>query len=44
MRDNDILYVSNAASADLQKAIGIVSGTVNSARTLELLRSDLQND
>jgi polysaccharide export outer membrane protein len=44
MRDNDILYVSNAASADLQKAIGIVSGSINSARTLELLRSDLQDD
>lgn len=44
MRDNDILYVSNAASTDLQKAIGIVSGGVGAARTLELLRSDLLND
>jgi polysaccharide export outer membrane protein len=44
MRDNDVLYVSNAGAADLQKAIGIVAGSVSAARTIELLRTDLQND
>jgi polysaccharide export outer membrane protein len=44
MRDNDILYVSNAASTDLQKAIAVVSGSISTARTLELLHRDLQNN
>ncbi|MGH6924347.1 MAG: polysaccharide biosynthesis/export family protein, partial [Propylenella sp.] len=44
MRDNDVLYVSNAGAADLQKAIGIVAGSVSAARTIELLRNDLRND
>lgn len=44
MRDNDILYVSSAPATELQKAIGIVSGGISTARTLELLRADLQDD
>lgn len=31
MRDNDIIYVSNAASVELQKVLGIVSGNLSSA-------------
>jgi polysaccharide export outer membrane protein len=44
MQDNDILYVSNAAAADLQKAIAIVSGGIGTARAIESLRTDLQDE
>lgn len=43
MRDNDVLYVSNAAAISLQKALGVVSGSLASANTAELLRTRLQD-
>jgi hypothetical protein len=33
MRDNDIIYVSNAPSTDLQKFFGIINGSVGVAST-----------
>jgi polysaccharide export outer membrane protein len=31
MRDNDVLYVSNAAATDIQKALGVVTGGLGTA-------------
>jgi polysaccharide export outer membrane protein len=39
MRDSDVLYVSNAAGADLQKAFRIVSGGIDTAASVESLRN-----
>ena len=41
MRDNDIIYVTNAGATELQKAIGIVSGSLGTAVTVESLRDSL---
>ena len=41
MRDNDVLYVSNASSTDLQKLLSIFSGTVTSAAAATTLHERL---
>jgi polysaccharide biosynthesis/export protein len=43
MHDNDVLYVSNAAGADLQKALGVVSGSIGTARSIESLSNLIDN-
>lgn len=43
MRDNDVLYVSNAASTDLQKLLSVFSGSVGSANAGVALSNNLSN-
>ncbi len=43
MRDNDILYVSNASSISLQKALGIVSGSLGTAATITSIEDRLSD-
>lgn len=44
MRDNDVLYVSNAASTDLQKLLTIFSGSLNTASTITVIQNRLENN
>jgi len=44
MRDNDVLYVSNATSTDLQKLLGIFSGTLGAASTATLIQDRLSEE
>ena len=43
MRDNDIIYVSNAPATDLQKFVGILTGGLGSAATAAAIQSQLAN-
>jgi polysaccharide export outer membrane protein len=41
MRDNDVLYVSNAASVDLQKLLSVFTGSIGSANSASSLSARL---
>jgi polysaccharide biosynthesis/export protein len=43
MRDNDILYVSNATSTELQKFLAVLTGTISSANLTTRLTDDLRS-
>lgn len=43
MRDNDVLYVTNAAAVDVQKIFGIVNGSVGTAASSTSLTDTLLN-
>ena len=43
MRDNDIIYVSNAPATDLQKFLGILTGGLGSAARATSLERSITN-
>jgi polysaccharide export outer membrane protein len=43
MRDDDVLYVSNATGADFQKLLSIFSGSLSTAATVTTLQQRLQD-
>lgn len=44
MRDNDVLYVSNAASTDLQKLLSVFTPSIGTAAAITNLQQDLSNN
>ena len=44
MRDNDVLYVSNATSTDLQKLLSVFSGGIGATAAATALGTKLVTD
>jgi polysaccharide export outer membrane protein len=44
MRDNDVLYVSNAAATDVQKLLSVFSGGISAANQVGNLQDNIRND
>jgi polysaccharide export outer membrane protein len=44
MRDNDVLYVSNASSTDLQKLLSVFSGSIGTAAAVNNLSNNIGNN